>query len=167
MNKKINAWKFLAVVIILYAIAGIFSPEAIMPSMEFSFNLLIKIIPVFAIIFVLMVGFEYFVSEEKIKKYLSASSGKKRWIIAIGAGILSSGPIYAWYPMLGALKKKGVGFGLIATFIYSRAIKLQLLPIMAYFFGIKYTIVLTVVLIFMSIVQGMIFENVLNQQEKY
>lgn len=160
MNKKIKSWKFLAVVIIIYIITGIFLPEAIMPSIEFSLNLLIKIVPVFAVIFVLMVGFEYFISEEKIKKYLGASSGKKRWIIAIGAGILSSGPIYAWYPLLGDLKKKGVGFGLIATFIYSRAIKLPLLPIMAYFFGIKYTIVLTVVLIIASIVQGIIFEKV-------
>ena len=160
MNKKIKSWKFLAVVIIIYIITGIFLPEAIMPSIEFSLNLLIKIVPVFAVIFVLMVGFEYFISEEKIKKYLGASSGKKRWIIAIGAGILSSGPIYAWYPLLGDLKKKGVGFGMIATFIYSRAIKLPLLPIMAYFFGIKYTIVLTVVLIIASIVQGIIFEKV-------
>ena len=160
MNKKVNTWNFLVAVIIIYAITGILRPEAIMPSIEFSFNLIIKIVPVFAIIFALMVGFEYFVSEEKIKKYLGESSGKKRWIIAIGAGILSSGPIYAWYPMLGALKKKGVGFGLIAAFIYSRAIKIPLLPIMAYFFGIKYTIVLTVVLIIMSIVQGMIFEKI-------
>ena len=57
-------------------------------------------------------------------------------------------------------EKKGVGFGLIATFIYSRAIKLPLLPIMIYYFGIKYTIVLTVVLIVMSIVQGKIIEKI-------
>ena len=160
MNKKINAWKFLAVVISIYMIAGIFRPEAIMPSFEFSFNLLIKIVPVFAIIFALMVGFEYFVSEEEIKKYLGESSGGKRWLIAIGAGILSSGPIYAWYPLLGDLRKKGVGLGLIAAFIYSRAIKLPLLPIMAYFFGIKYTVVLTLVLIIASVVQGLIFEKI-------
>jgi len=160
MNKKINAWAFLAVVIAIYTIAGIFRSDAIMPSIRFSFNLIIKILPVFILVFAFMAGFEYFISEEKIKKHLDASSGTKRWIIAIGAGILSSGPIYMWYPLLGTLKKKGVGFGLIATFIYSRAIKLPLLPIMIYYFGIKYTIVLTVVLIVMSIVQGKIIEKI-------
>ena len=107
-----------------------------------------------------MVGFEYFLSEEKIKKYLSASSGIKRWIIVVAGGLISSGPIYMWYPILANLKKKGVGFGLIATFIYSRAIKLPLLPIMIYYFGLKYTFILTIVLIFMSVAQGKIIEKI-------
>ena len=89
-------------------------------------------------------------------KYL----GKKRkWLFAILGGIISTGPIYMWYAMLRELKEKGVGYGFIATFLYNRAIKPPLIPVIIYYFGLKFTIVLTGVMIIFSVLQGMIIEK--------
>jgi uncharacterized membrane protein YraQ (UPF0718 family) len=106
-----------------------------------------------------MVITNYFITPEMIKKHIGASSGVRRWFYAVVGGILSSGPIYFWYPLLKQLKSHGVSYGFIATFLYNRAVKIPLIPLMAVYFGIPFVIVLSVVMVMVSILQGMIFER--------
>lgn len=88
------------------------------------------------------------------------SSGFTRWLIAVGGGIISTGPIYMWYPMLKELKREEVQYGFIATFLYNRAIKPPLIPMMIAYFGWKYTVVLAVVMATISVIQGIMFEKI-------
>lgn len=150
---------FLLIVVILYLIVGIIRIDVILPSLKFSLRIFKNIIPIFVIIFSLMVIIEYFIDPEKAKKYLGKSSGLKRWLIAIVGGIISTGAIYMWYPMLRELKKKGINYGFIAIFLYNRAIKPALIPMMIFYFGLKYVIILTIVMVIGSIIQGIIFEK--------
>ena len=66
-----------------------------------------------------------------------------------------------WYPLLAELKEKGIGYGYLATFLYNRAIKIPLLPIAIFYFGLKYVVILTIVMIFISIIQGIIINRIL------
>jgi len=61
-----------------------------------------------------------------------------------------------WYPLLADLKEKGMKNSLIATFLYNRAIKIPLIPITIYYFGIKLTIILTIYMIIFSIINGIL-----------
>jgi uncharacterized membrane protein YraQ (UPF0718 family) len=72
------------------------------------------------------------------------------------AGIISTGPIYAWYPMLKELNEKGAGSSSIAVFLNSRAVKPFLLPIMIAYFGCLYVAILTVFTITGALVAGYI-----------
>lgn len=159
-EKSYLGWYFLLIVIVLYVIIGLLKIEALLPSLRFSFKIIKNIVPVFGVIFALMVAFNLFVSPYSVRKYLGKSSGFRRWLIAIGGGIVSTGPIYMWYPLLKELKKQGVQYGFIATFLYNRAIKPPLIPMMVVYFGLKYTAVLTMVMITTSVIQGIIFEKV-------
>jgi uncharacterized membrane protein YraQ (UPF0718 family) len=150
---------FLAVVVILYAVAWVFNPGAVMPALQFAWNIIVNIIPVFVLIFAIMAAFNYFVSPKAISRYIGKTSGVKRWIIAIIGGIVSTGPIYMWYPLLKDLKKKGVGYGFIAAFLYNRAVKIPLMPMLIFYFGLTFTAILTVVMIVFSVIQGIIFEK--------
>jgi len=60
--------------------------------------------------------------------------GIKKWIFVIIGGVLSTGAIYMWYPFLADLKDKGLNYGLISCFLYNRAIKIPLLPLMVFYF---------------------------------
>lgn len=151
---------FLLSVILLYAIIGIFKTESLLPSLMFSFLIFKNVIPVLVLIFALMSAVNYYVSPESISKHIGKSSGYKKWVFAILGGIISTGPIYMWYPILKELKKQGVGYGFIATFIYNRAIKLPLLPIMLLYFSVKFIAVLTMVMIIASLIIGFIFEKI-------
>ena len=153
------AWYFLVVVIILYLITGLLKFDAILPSLQFSLNILINVIPIFILVFIIMVVVNYYITPEAVNKYLGKSSGIKRWVIAIIGGIISTGPIYMWYPMLKELKKKGVNYGFISTFLYNRAIKPPVIPMIIFYFGLSFTIILTFVMIIMSVIQGLIFEK--------
>lgn len=159
-EKSHAGWYFLLTVAVLYLITGFLKMDAVLPSLKFSLRIIKNIIPIFVVIFALMVALEYFVSPENVRKYLGKSAGLKRWLIAVAGGIISTGPIYMWYPMLRQLRKKGVKYGFIATFLYNRAVKPPLIPMIILYFGLRYTVVLTIVMIIISIVQGIIFEKI-------
>ena len=100
----------------------------------------------------------YFLKPKIVIKYLGGESGIKGWILAILFGILSHGSIYVWYPFLKDLRKQGMRLGLLAVFLYNRAVKIPLLPIMILYFGIPFVVVLMVYMIITSIIEGKILE---------
>ena len=77
-------------------------------------------------------------------------------MLSAAAGIISMGPVYAWYPLLKELREKGAANSLMAIFINSRAVKPFLLPVMISYFGVRYVMVLTLVTMAGTIVAGYI-----------
>ncbi|MGM0381827.1 MAG: permease, partial [bacterium] len=74
------------------------------------------------------------------------------------SGIISMGPIYAWYPLLASLRKKEVPDFHLATFLGCRAVKVPLLPVMAAYFGWAFTVVLTGALLLNAFLTGLVVE---------
>lgn len=164
--KKIKkSWYFLLVIIIVYVILFFVSRDLFVESGLFFLNILKTIIPVFLMVFVLMALFNYFITTKIILKHLGDKS-IKGWLFAVIAGMISMGPIYMWYPLLSDAKSKGVSSGLIATFLYNRAIKLPLLPVIIFYFGVTYVLILAGVMIFMSVIQGLILEKIVKNKEE-
>jgi uncharacterized membrane protein YraQ (UPF0718 family) len=149
---------FLAAVLLLYLVLLPFTPEGVRNSLWASGSLLIKIIPVFLLVILFMAAIQYFFTPKSIAKYVGKESGIKGWLLAIGTGILSHGPIYAWYPALKELRQHGMRSGLVAVFLYNRAIKIPLLPVIVYYFGIQFVGILLVWMIIASVVEGKIIE---------
>jgi len=158
-------WYFLLIVIAVYIIIGIIKPDAIVPSLKFVGGIVLQIWWVFLLVFVLLAVLNYYVMPKHVYKYLSKSSGAKGWFMAVTGGIISTGPIYLWYPLLNELQKHGTRNGLIVAFLYTRAIKPALLPLLIFYFGLTYTIVLTIVMIVMSILQGIFVEKILEAKK--
>lgn len=159
--KKIpNSWYFLIMVLIVYIFLLIFNKSQFYSAISFFGNILLKIIPIMLFVFVLMILSNYFITPEFIIKH-TREKGIKKWFYIIIGGILSAGPIYMWYPLLADLRDKGLSYGLIACFLYNRAIKLPLLPLAILYFGWKYVIVLGFVMIIMSIIQGILIDKVM------
>ncbi len=134
-----------------------------MEALKESFKVLKMIIPILLIVLFLMLFLNSFIDEKTFTKHLGEESGIKGWLVAIGAGILSHGPGYIWYPLLQNLREKGVKDSLIIAFLYARSIKLPWLPMMISYFGIKFAIVFTLYIIFGAVVQGLIVE--INQKK--
>lgn len=158
-EKSRSGWYFLLAVIALYAIAFFINSKVATSGIKYALGIFEKVIPIFVLIYILLVLINYFVKPQQLAKHLGVGSGIKGWAIAVVAGILSSGPIYMWYPLLNELQKHGVKNGLIATFLYNRAVKPALLPLIIYYFGLKFTIVLTIVMVGISIVQGILIDK--------
>jgi uncharacterized membrane protein YraQ (UPF0718 family) len=153
-------WYFLAAVIIAYAVAAVLKQGFLAGSALFAVSLLKRILPAFVLVYAIMFLTNYFVSPKTLVKYLGRDSGAKSWLIAIAGGVISTGPIYMWYPMLAELKEKGVREGLIAAFLYARAVKPALIPLMLIYFGITFTIIVTALILLFSVIQGKAVETV-------
>jgi len=165
-EKKINKDKkyygkyFLTSVIFLYFVLLIFKSEKTIKALKVSGNLLLHIFPVFFMVIFFMGMINYFLKPNTVSKYAGKGSGIKGWIFAIITGIISHGPIYVWYPLLKDLRDKGMRSGLISVFLYNRAIKIPLLPLMVYYFGIKFVAILLIYIIIASIIGGKIIEMI-------
>jgi len=123
-------------------------------------QLLDKVLPVLVLVFLLIFVIDLFLNPKRIETYLGQKSGIKGWLVAIIGGILATGPIYAWYAVLSELKQKGMRASLVAVFLYSRAVKLPLLPLLVHYFGIHYTMVLVLYLVIFSLISGLVMERV-------
>ena len=156
-----TGWYFSITVCVIYLITATFNLSKVFFALDQFKIIIIKILPVFLLIFILMVLTNYFVNPKTLTKYMGKNSGIKGWIIAIIAGIISTGPIYMWYPLLNDLQKQGMRTGLIATFLYNRAVKIPLLPMLIIYFGLTYSIVLLTSIIFVSVAQGIVTEKIM------
>ena len=152
---------FLIIVAGIYLIAAIVNIDLAKSALAEFIFLLKKIIPVLILVFALMLLSNFFLDAKKIKKLAGESAGAKGWFVAVVAGILSSGPIYMWYPLLADLKEKGMKDGFIAAFLYNRAVKIPMLPMMIYYFGWPFTVILTGYMILFSIINGVLVEKLL------
>ncbi|MEJ2267865.1 MAG: hypothetical protein P8X70_02200 [Nanoarchaeota archaeon] len=159
--KKISGeWWFFIITIAIYLFILMIKPSLFFSSANFLIEISIQIIHIFIFVFFLMVITNYFITPKFILKNFKAK-GIKKWFFMILGGMLSMGPAYVWYPFLSDLKNKGLNYGLIACFLYNRGIKIPLLPIAIFYFGWNYIIVLSLVMIFLSIIQGLLMNKIL------
>lgn len=160
-EKSYVGWYFLLIVGIIYIITSIINLTSTFLALNQFIEIIKNIIPILLIVFILMAFTNYFVKPKILVKYMGKNSGFKGWIIAIIAGIISTGPIYMWYPMLNDLQSKGVRNALIAVFLYNRAIKIPVLPVLILYFGLSYSIILMIIMILISVLQGIIIEKLM------
>lgn len=157
-----GGWVFFIIAFLICVIAVVINPVLALPTLIALGQLLGKVIPILVFVFILIFLFNLWLKPETVVKYLSKQSGIKGWLLAIGTGMVSMGAIYMWYPLLSDLKEKGMDNSLIATFLYNRAIKLQLLPFLIYYFGWTFTGVMTIYMIIFSVINGLIVDRLIN-----
>ena len=149
---------FLLFVIILYIILYLFDSDKTIDSLRSSGELLYSILPILLFVIMFMTLIFWLIKPQLIKKYMGKGSGLKGWAIALATGILSHGPLYVWYPMLRDLREHGMKNSLISVFLSNRSVKLPFLPMMVFYFGGLFVLILVIYMILASLVQGWIFE---------
>ncbi len=163
---KFKGVKFLLFVVALFILLSIFDFENIPRIMDKFGIILYKIIPIFALVIVLTALINYFLKPKQVMKYFGKDSGKKGLIYALIGGVLSHGPMYAWYPMLDDMRKHGLKYGLIANFMYARAVKLPLLPFMIGLFGLTFTVIVNVYILIFAILQGKVIDFLMKNEKE-
>ncbi len=155
--------KLLLIIVAIYFILFFLDTTNTQTALNKVSNILITLVPIFAFIIILTALINYFLKPKQIMKHFGQDSGKAGVFYTIIGGILSHGPMYVWYGMLSDMKQHGLKDGLIATFLYSRAVKLPLLPLMIAIFGIPYTIILNIYIIIFAILQGTIIDKLMSK----
>lgn len=152
----ISGWLFLLLVLAVYGVIAVIDAETADRALDFFAKAMRQVLPVLAMVFLLLLTADLLFKPEWIKRNLGKEAGAKGWLLAAVGGVLATGPIYAWYALLRELGEKGMRASLAAVFLYSRAVKLPLLPLMIHYFGTTYTLVLCLYLLGFSIVNGIL-----------
>ena len=141
-------------ILVIYVILFLATPDKANQAIKSSGNVFLSMLIPLALVFIIMLLINLFLKPAAVARFLGKGSGVKGIVLAAVAGIISTGPIYAWYPLLKDLKDKGAGESSIAIFLYNRAVKPFLLPVMIGYFGWLYVVILTIIMVLASIAVG-------------
>ncbi len=147
-------------VLLLYGILFALMPEKILAALMRSGTILLNMIVPLLLVFVLMVLLNLFLNTAQISRFLGRGAGIRGILLPAVAGIISTGSIYVWYPLLRNVRERGAGDSSIAIFLYNRAVKPFLLPVMVGYFGWVYVAVLTVCTVLGSFVVGYLLDAI-------
>lgn len=150
---------FMLAVMALYGILFLMNESLARDALDLAGKLLSRLAPVLLLVFVLIFVSNLLIRPEWVRAHVGRHSGAQGWGVALLGGILSVGPVYPWYALLGDLREKGMRSALIAVFLSSRAIKLPLLPLMIHYFGTVYTAVLVLYLALFALLNGVAVER--------
>ena len=145
---------FPAVVAVIYLILFMVMPEKTMLALRSSGSIFSHIVLPLSLVFAVMVLMNLFLKPAQVAKLIGRKSGIRGKILPALAGIISAGPIYAWYPLLRDIKSKGSGNSPLVIFLYNRSVKPYLFPVMIGYFGLIFVIILTVGMFLGSFVVG-------------
>jgi uncharacterized membrane protein YraQ (UPF0718 family) len=160
----LGGWLFLAIVLFGYGLSFLLSPESTIAAYTFFLHALSQVLPVLGLVFLLLFIINFLLTQAKIEHYLGKEAGLKGWMVSVVAGIFSMGPVYAWYAVMAELHENGMRKAFVAAFLYSRAVKLSLLPLMIHYFGAAYTAVLCLYLVVFSVINGIVVERLMLQK---
>jgi len=153
------SWIMLLLTLVIYIVTAFFNSDVALASLQKSFEIIKSIAPIIVIVLFLMAIFTTLVKPKKMVKHIGDDSGFKGWIIAVFGGVLSHGSTYIWYPVLSQMRNEGAREGLIVAFFYARAIKLPWIPVMIAYFGLTFTLLLSLYILVGAVVQGIIADK--------
>jgi len=64
--------------------------------------------------------------------------------------------------MLAEFRMHGAKNSLLAAFLYNRNVKIHFLPVMIYYFGLRYSLIVSVYIILFSVVKGLLIERLID-----
>lgn len=163
MKTKGNTFSFrgkylFLTVLVFYGVVFLISSETAWLALQKSGTVLLKILPIIGVVILFTGLLNYFLRPKQVASHLGRESGAMGWLWALAAGVISHGPMYAWYPLLEDLRSHGMRDGLIVVFFFARAIKIPLLPMMIDYFGWAFTLVLSFYILVGALIQGWMLE---------
>jgi len=159
MKIKFQGLRFMGGVAAIYALLYLYDAHKTEAALHKSAVVFLEILAIFSVVVFLSAAINYYVRPRELARHLGEESGLRGWLIALAAGVVSHGPMYAWYPMLKDLHAHGMRYGLMAAFFYARAIKVPLLPIMVSYFGLAFTVLLSFYILVAAWIQGWLVDR--------
>lgn len=145
---------FILLVVALYLTLWWIVPEKTAVAFQTSIDFFCRLLLPFFLVFCSMIALNLFLTPPQFEKITQNGSGVKQTLFAAIAGILSTGPIFAWYPILKDLRDRGAAPSLMAVFLVNRAVKPALLPMMISLFGWSFVLLFTLLTVAASFCVG-------------
>ena len=141
----IKPWLFTLIVGCLYVFCLQYDPLSGQRAVEASSRLISQLGLPICFVLVMMTLINRYLDPAVVARFLGSRTGVRGVLLSALAGILSMGPIYAWYPLFKNLREKGASTFIIANFIGCRSVKPVLIPVLLAYFGWQFSIVFVLI----------------------
>ncbi len=156
--------KFLITMCLAYGFAFVIVPEKSEVAFGHFLHSLVQMLPVLVFVFLVMFVGYLFLKPEMIHEYLGKDSGRRGWVAACLASIFFSGPTYILFPYLKELKAQGMQNSLIAVFLNNRNVQPAFVPVMIYYFGIRFAVVFSVLALAYALLSGVLVGHLVKDE---
>ena len=127
-----------------YLILWVLLPDRTSQALRVVVHIMIQVSAPLLLAFFMMFLLNLFVTPSHVTRFMGQKSGALGILLSSAAGIISMGPVYAWYPFLASLKEKGASDFNLANFLSNRSVKPALIPLMIAYFGWRFSLVFAV-----------------------
>ena len=164
-NKGAWSFIFLGLVILIYIILFFTNKQLFNSAITDFYNTFVhEILFVLLVILLIMFILNLFLDKNIWQKLLKDTKNHTKYFISLVWWVLSSWPSYMWYSILEKLHEHWLSYGHIATFIYSRAVKIPFIFVMIWFFWLKFTIIFNLVLLLFSVIFWLIIDFIFRNE---
>ena len=150
-GRFLRRWAFVLSVTAVYAVFLVATPSRALAAMRASGQVVLQVALPLSIAFALMFLVNLLVRPSHVARFMGSGAGLKGVILSTAAGMFSMGPIYVWYPLLKSLREKGASCFHLANFLSNRAVKPYLLPLMVFYFGWMFALIVSVLTVLGSL----------------
>ena len=151
-RSHLRSWIFPVCVTGIYLVLLFVTPDRAWDGLQAAGRVLMQVAVPLLLAFGMMVLLNLFISPVHVSNFLGNGAGVRGVLFSAVAGIISMGPIFAWYPFLESLRKKGASDFHLANFLSHRAVKPALWPIMMIYFGWRFSLIFIAVCILSALV---------------
>jgi len=151
-RSRLRPWIFPACVAVIYLILLVITPDRTWVGIQAAWRVLIQAALPLLLAFGMMFLMNLFITPFHVSKFLGSEVGIRSVFFSAAAGIISMGPIFAWYPFLKSLREKGASDFHLANFLSHRSVKPALLPMMILYFGWRFSLIFSAVCVLSALV---------------
>lgn len=143
VSKQMKSWIFFVCVATAYPVVWVAAPDRLILALKIIKNIALQVSLPLLIALFMMFLLNLYISAAHITRFMGKKTGIRGMLFSSFAGIVSMGPIFAWFPFLKSLKQKNMSDVYLAVFLFSRAVKPVLLPVLAAYFGWRFSLIFT------------------------
>lgn len=166
MKKIVKKYKLILIASVLYAAFFIFKRDVFFTAVNMTWDFILEMLQVLPPVLVITALITVWVPSEIIRKGLGNSAGFKGKILSLFIGSISAGPIYAAFPAVIVLFKKGASVSNMVIILSSWAvIKAPMILVETNFLGIKFALTRVALTIPAILIIGFLVEKIVKREE--
>jgi uncharacterized membrane protein YraQ (UPF0718 family) len=141
LSIQLKSWIFPACAAAACILVWTMVPEKMIPALRIMKTVTLQMaIPLLISLFMMFL-LNMYISTACITRLMGKRRGFSGILFSSIAGIVSMGPVFAWFPFLKALKEKGMANVYLANFLSCRAVKPVLFPVLIAYFGWRFSLI--------------------------
>ena len=165
MKRIIKKYKIILIAVVLYAVVFIFKRDIFLTAVSITWDFLLEMLQVLPPVLVITALITVWVPSEIIKRGLGDTSGIKGKLLSLFIGSISAGPIYAAFPAVIVLFKKGASVSNMVIILSSWAvIKVPMILVEINFLGLGFAFTRVALTIPAILIMGFLVEKLVKRE---